>query len=88
MTVELSKPEIELLDKALESWEDEDMGHAMMSSVIGVVLSPKDSRADFKAGMEREIAEAKDKGQQKRIKATLLRAKLFQALARESKHVL
>lgn len=88
MTVELSEPEIKLLDKALEAWEHEDMGQAMMSSLIGAVLSPKESRGDFKTGMQREIAEAKDRGQQKRIKATLLRAKLFQALARESEHVL
>lgn len=88
MTVELNKPEIELLDQALEVWEREDIGSAMMSSMLGAMLSPKESREDYKAEMQRDLAEAKNKCQQKRIKATLLRAKLFQALARESEHVL
>jgi hypothetical protein len=86
--VELNKPEIELLDKALESWEREDMGQAMMSSMVGAILSPKEDRGDYKAAMKVELAEAANSCQQKRIKATLLRAKLFQALARESEHVL
>lgn len=88
MTVELSKSEIELIDKALETWERDDMSTAMMSSMLGSMIGPRVSETESKARIRQEIEEAQDKCQQKRIKAALLRAKLFQSLARDSEHTL
>ena len=52
MQIELNKSEIELIDKALETWEKDARSTAMMTSVFGAMLCPKDKRADAKEEMK------------------------------------
>lgn len=86
MQIDLNKSEIELLDRALESWERDPMGGALMSSVFASMLCPKDEREANAARREVELCKAQEESTQRRIKSILLRAKLYQALSRESEH--
>ncbi len=87
MQIELNKNEIELIDTALDIWEKEAQRDAMLSSMLGVmtrrVEEPKEKIVE---DMKSEMAEANKESQRRRIKSIMLRAKLFQALSRESEH--
>ena len=79
MKIEISEAEIQLIDKALQSWENDATSGALMSSMFGMMLCPKDERESEKARTEGEFAKAEKEKTSRRIQATLLRAKLFQA---------
>lgn len=86
MTVELNKNEIGLLDSALQSWEKEPGMSAMFSSMLKIVLAPKEREEEAQQSSESSIQAAEKESQSRRIKAVMIRAKLFQVLARESEH--
>ena len=88
MQIELNKNEIELIDVALDIWEKAAQREAMMSSMFGVMMLRRneDSKEKITAELKEEMAEANKESQRRRIKSILLRAKLFQALSRESEH--
>jgi len=87
MQIELNKNEIELIDTAPETWEKEAHQAAIMSSMLSVMTrKTEDPKEKFVAEVKSEMAGAAKEAQQRRIKSILLRAKLFQALSRESEH--
>lgn len=86
MQIDLNKSEIELLDKALETWEKEPRQGAAMESVFMAILCPKEEREIEGARREAELHKAQEESSHRRIKSILLRAKLYQALSRESEH--
>lgn len=85
MNVDLSKAEVELLEQALVAWESEAMSSGMTGALLSAML-PGSSKEDRRAEMERELNAAKADGQKRRVKGVMLRAKLMQALSRESEH--
>jgi hypothetical protein len=87
MQIDLNKSEIELLDKALETWEKDAHSGALMGSVFGAMLTPKGSESEAQEEMRKSMKRADEETHSRRIKSVLLRAKLYQALARESEHV-
>lgn len=86
MTIELNKPEIELIDQALEVWEKEEQQTTMMTSLFSAILCPPEQREKEKATSAEAMKKAKDATTERRMKATLIRARLFQALTRQSEH--
>lgn len=86
MNVELSKNEIELLDTALQSWEKEPGLSAMFSSMLKLVLAPKEQEEEAQKSSENSMRAAEKETQSRRIKAVMIRAKLFQVLTRESEY--
>lgn len=85
MEIELNETEIKLIDKALDTWEKEAMSSAMFGSLLTTVLMPKDKNEQ--AAEDRENSKfkaAETEAHNRRVKSTLLRAKLFQALNRAS----
>lgn len=88
MQVDLSEHEIRMLDDALLSWERDPerdgMMNGMMSSVLRRVAGV--SEAESQENSNRLMREGSKASQDRRIKGTLLRAKLFQVLARASEH--
>jgi hypothetical protein len=84
MIVELSKPELDLLDEALKSWASAPMIEGMGFSMLTRMMIPREER-DPK-DMEKSIAEATAKCKARERQALMLRAKLAQAEAKESEH--
>jgi len=85
MQIELSKAEVELLDTALEAWEKEAHTEGLIEAIVRGMMQPRteaEARKETKAAFE----VARSQGKTRRMKALMLRAKLFQALARESEH--
>lgn len=88
MQIELNKSEIELIDKALEIWEKESHSGAMLSAIFGTMLCPKAEREIIDEKIKKDFKKAEEEGQARRVKSIMLRAKLYQALSRDSEHVL
>lgn len=86
MQVELNKIEVELIDKALEVWEKEAHSAPMFTSLVSAMLCPKEERDGEKLRREKDFRDADVEARNRRTKSILLRAKLIQALARESEH--
>jgi hypothetical protein len=86
MEVNLSKMEVEMLDEALDTWEEEASRSALMSMMMTAVFSAPEERDGAKNKCLENMDRARREQQQRRLKAALLRAKLLQALARESEH--
>jgi hypothetical protein len=88
MKVDLSKHEIELLDKALQCWEVESGGQALIGGVMTAILTGKnpEQEAASKARFEKEMEKANADMKERKIKSLMLRAKLYQAISRESEH--
>ncbi len=86
MQIDLSKTEIELIDKALEVWEKDPMSSQTFSLLAGSVLCPTSQREEFKAETATRMKEGEKEVQVRRMRSVMLRAKLFQGLARESEH--
>jgi hypothetical protein len=87
MNVELSKNEIELLEQALVTWEQEAMQQGMMGAIFGAMI-PGGEKEERKKAVHNEIEVAKQESQKRRMKSTMLRAKLIQALSRDSEHTI
>ncbi len=78
MQIELSDEEIETLDKALTAYENSDA----TSSLLGVMLSsmvPEGERGKYEAKRREEEQKAEILKRGRRIQATLIRAKMYQA---------
>jgi hypothetical protein len=86
MTLELSEHEIKLLDEALLAWERDPERDAAMGSIMKSILKSTLGQDDDIEAMKNSMRDGAVAGQQRRIQATLLRAKLFQVLARASEH--
>ncbi len=84
MTIELSKPEIELLEQALVTWENEAMQSSFTGAVLGAIFGKENREKEFKTQMETAQAES----QKRRMKSVMLRAKLAQALTRDTEHMI
>ena len=88
MQVNLTKPELEMIEAALDAYEHAVTGDAMMGSLLGVMLSPKEDRENEKSRISTEMEKARNESHNRRVKTTLLRAKLYAAMALESEHVI
>ncbi len=88
MRVNLSNTEIELIEKALDTYEREASSEALMGSMLGMMLTPKDQRDEEKLRFKAEMEKAEEEMRHRRRVSTLLRAKLYQASALESEHVI
>jgi ribulose 1,5-bisphosphate synthetase/thiazole synthase len=90
MTVDFTKAELDLLDEALKTWAVEPRVAAFGGMMLGAMLRDRtdQSKEAFLADqkVEREKVEAEILARER--KALLLRAKLVQALNRESEHTL
>jgi hypothetical protein len=88
MTIELNKTEVELIDAALDVWEKQPHSEGMMSSMLGLMTrrAEGESKEQARETMKQELETATKETQQRRFKAILLRAKLVQALNKESEH--
>lgn len=86
MQIVLSKHEVELLDKALQSWEGEATASALTGSIIGTMLSGAENREETNKRVKKELEDAEKESQSRRVKSLLLRAKLYQSLMKESEH--
>lgn len=84
MTIELNKTEIELLDKAMQSWETEPAQTALMQTMVKAMLCRREDQDETKEECEKDLAKGTVETQDRRRTSTLLRAKLIQALNRES----
>ncbi len=89
MQVDLSEHEIKILDAALQAWERDPERDSVMGGVMYSLLSRTAGEADEKR-IDSKVEQMRKTGekvtQDRRITATLLRAKLFQALTRASDH--
>lgn len=88
MTIDLNNHELEMLEKALDCYEKDAGSGALFGGMLGMMLSPKEERAGEKKRFEQEMDKAQIEAHNRRVQTTLLRAKLYQAMARESEHVL
>ncbi len=87
MQIDFSKSEAELMDEALKEWAQAPIRDGMGSSVLGLMLGrATQTDAEAKSAMKREIEEARESALKRERRALLLRAKLAQAMARESEH--
>jgi hypothetical protein len=87
MTIELNKTEVELIDAALDVWEKQPQSEGMITSMLGIMTRSRDeSTEETKSAIKRERDTAQKETQDRRFKAILLRAKLVQALNKESEH--
>jgi len=82
MQIEISKSEIELLDKALEVWEKDASSQALMGLMLHAMVGPKASEDELNDKTEKRMKLIENETQSRRVKSVFLRAKLFQALAR------
>ena len=88
MIVELSNNEIELISKALKSWEEAKRREHMMTTMITAVLCPPELRDTEMAKLRNETADVEKETSKREQQSTLLQAKLYQAQARDSEHTL
>lgn len=88
MRVELNKHELDILDQALDSYEKEAGNGALFSGMIGCMLSSKEERDNEKSRFRTEMEKAREEARQRKQQTTLIRAKLYQAMAIESEHVI
>jgi hypothetical protein len=88
MIIELSKHEVDLIDKALTAWEHEETSSTFTGSLLAMMISPSDKRDEAKSEMKSSMDKAVDVSKQRRMQSTMLRAKLYQAASRDSEHVI
>lgn len=87
MQVNLSKIDLDLLEKALDAYESAPTQDGLMTSMFTAILpSENTSKEVRRQQMEQELKKAGDERSNRRRQATLLRAKLYKAAAMESKH--
>ena len=88
MTIELSQHEINIIEQALDVWEKDASTGALMGTMLGAMLSPRDERDKWKDDSKREMEKATDEGNRRKRVSTLLRAKLYQADAKQAEHTI
>jgi hypothetical protein len=86
MKIELSKFEVELLDRSLDAYESEPVTTGFSISILTSMLGRQRTAEEVK----RDALDQRDSAQKecgkRRLQAALLRAKLLQALAVDSEH--
>lgn len=89
MQIEFSKAEADLMDEALKTWSQAPIQEGFSGAVMGAFLKRATgaSDEDFKKETKDEIAEARMKALSRERKTLFLRAKIAQAMARDSEHV-
>ena len=80
MKVELSQAEVDVIDDALKAWESDAQHGALLGSILGAVLAKSEDKEKEKARSKEAFSEAEVEQRNRRMKATMLRAKLFSAL--------
>ena len=73
-----------LIDGALKVWETEAMQAALMGSMFGMMLGHEKDQDKETLRREADFSNAKKEEYDRRVVSTLLRAKLFQAMNRET----
>lgn len=84
VTVELSRHELDLLDRALVAWQAQPMEKGMTTSLFSAILGRGEQPAIERA--ETRIKEAGEVCRQRERQALMLRAKLAQVLNAASEH--
>jgi len=77
MQIELSQSEVETLSSALESWE-QDSGY-FITSLLGAMVMGDKKNDDYERKQEAARIKSEAETKERKIKSTLLRAKLMQA---------
>lgn len=91
MNIEFSQSEAELMDEALKAWAEQPVEQGFRGSIMSTFLRKSlgaggESIESIQKETRDEIAEAKKEALGRERRALLLRAKIAQALARESEH--
>jgi hypothetical protein len=89
MTVDLSKAELALLDEALKGWASAPIRDGMGSTLLGVMLSSREERGErgeMQEKIQTEMVTAQNIARLRERQALMLRAKLYQAEAKDSEH--
>lgn len=87
MQVELSKREVELIEEAMYAYERIPIQDASMKGILGAVLGAKNQdESAMSARLAKEMATGDKEAMERKVESVLLRAKLYQALARDSEH--
>jgi hypothetical protein len=81
MQIELDAADVQLIDKALEAWEREPQTSGMMSSLFSSIASRDRNPRDLQDERKKTEMEVETEIFARRVKSTLLRAKLFQTLS-------
>jgi hypothetical protein len=88
MNIELSNHEVEVLEQALISWESDACNGSQAAGFMHSLLGTKGMPEGMVKVMQSRVEEAKSEDGRRRRVSVLLRAKLIQALAQKSEHVL
>ena len=88
MNVQLSRPEVELIEQALKLWTEEPHHRMLSASMMGAMLRgvTGQSKEELQSDMMKDQAQARAEAALRERQSLLLRAKLLQAQARESEH--
>lgn len=92
MQIEFSQAEADLMDEALKDWAQQPIQQGFTGSMMSSILRGMSGNAEGKTKEEHarevrgEIEEARKQALGRERRALLLRAKLAQAMARESEH--
>ncbi len=87
MKVDLTSQEINVLAEAMEIWEKDSTTNAMMTGLMGAMLCPKDQHEKYKSELELDMEKAKVEALSRKNRSILIRAKLLQALNRDSEQI-
>ncbi len=83
MQIELNKHEIKFLSDALDAWERDQSMRSVANKLFGKMANGEELLKDE---IVNSLKDEENKAYERQIKTTLLRAKLFQAIARDSEH--
>lgn len=90
MNIEISKSEAELIDEALKEWAHAPTMSNMMASILCRGLGGKagQSEGEIEAKTREDVRKNNAEVAQRERRTLLLRAKIMQAVTRESEHVI
>jgi hypothetical protein len=80
MQIELTQEELETINAALECWEKESNSDMLIGEMLHAMLIPQKDQERAKAESDKRVEIAKKKGECRKLKSLLLRAKLAQAV--------
>lgn len=88
MQIDLSKHELELIDAALDSWEKDPGNAALFTGMLGAMMIPKDKQKEHEIQFEEKMRKTEETTKQRKRQVIMLKAKLYQALSRDSEHTI
>jgi hypothetical protein len=86
MIIELTPSDVRLIEAALDAYEKQPSADGFSTSMLGMMLTPKDERDGWKSDMQNTMRRAEADVKARRNAGILLRAKLIQASAVASEH--